>query len=59
LQAAPADQSINLICTTCVLDAWLTARDDITAIDVANAAVELRVEMGSADLPEIGSPAVS
>ena len=42
-----------------LLTAWLTARDDITAIDVANAAVELRAEMGGAGRPEIGSSAVN
>jgi len=50
---------INLLCTRMLLAAWLTARDDITADDVTNAAVELRGEMGGEGLPETGLSAMN
>jgi hypothetical protein len=42
-----------------LLAAWQSAREEIAAADVTDAAVELRAEMGGEGMPEIGSSAVS
>jgi putative secretion ATPase (PEP-CTERM system associated) len=50
---------INLLCTRLLLAAWLSAREEITAADVVDAAVELRAEMGGVGLPEVGASVVN
>jgi general secretion pathway protein A len=50
---------INLLCTRMLLASWLTGKEDIAGIDVANAAAELGAELGGPGVPEIDSPAIN